>query len=205
MYNGACIEIDSSDRVGSTFPGSMEGKCCKFSRQDHHSHWSHVTIYSIISFKIWKKVHPLDNTTTRQMYNIREENDNVAFEENNAWRLWRLFRCGSDFFLSECQTQADIAFLLDGSGSVYWEDFNKMKTFVKTMISSSMGKETQVRVFFTDLTENQINTWRDGDNFNYFLSAYFWCSFIFPRRIKDYISRISKHNHWQWNNWNKMN
>ena len=27
------------------------------------------------------------------------------------------------FFLTECQTQADIAFLLDGSGSVHATDF----------------------------------------------------------------------------------
>jgi len=49
------------------------------------------------------------------------------------------------FFLTECQTQADIAFLLDGSGSVHPANFDRMKTFVIKLIASLLGKDTQVR------------------------------------------------------------
>ncbi len=47
-------------------------------------------------------------------------------------------------FLSECRSSADIAFLLDGSGSVSAEDFLKMKDFVKNLVSSFVGKDTKV-------------------------------------------------------------
>ncbi|XP_013869359.1 integrin alpha-M [Austrofundulus limnaeus] len=46
----------------------------------------------------------------------------------------------------ECSTQADIAFLLDGSGSVYSEDFRRMKTFVKNLISTFLGKDTKFAI-----------------------------------------------------------
>ncbi|KAM3592236.1 uncharacterized protein V6R79_015162 [Siganus canaliculatus] len=46
----------------------------------------------------------------------------------------------------ECRTQADIAFLLDGSGSVYAEHFRTMKTFVKNLIRSFLGKDTQFAI-----------------------------------------------------------
>ncbi len=46
---------------------------------------------------------------------------------------------------SDCPTsQIDIAFLMDGSGSVYYEDFNKMKAFVIEMIKSFIDHDTQV-------------------------------------------------------------
>lgn len=52
---------------------------------------------------------------------------------------------GDDFlFLAECRTQADIAFLLDGSGSVLPPDFSRMKAFVKDLVSSIKGKDTKV-------------------------------------------------------------
>uniref|UniRef100_A0A3Q1J2U5 VWFA domain-containing protein n=1 Tax=Anabas testudineus TaxID=64144 RepID=A0A3Q1J2U5_ANATE len=44
----------------------------------------------------------------------------------------------------ECRTEADIAFLLDGSGSVNPPDFERMKTFVKDVIRSFPAKDTQV-------------------------------------------------------------
>uniref|UniRef100_A0A8C6LRR0 VWFA domain-containing protein n=1 Tax=Nothobranchius furzeri TaxID=105023 RepID=A0A8C6LRR0_NOTFU len=46
----------------------------------------------------------------------------------------------------ECQNMADIAFLLDASGSVAAEDFIKMKTFVKNLISSFLRRETEFSV-----------------------------------------------------------
>ncbi|XP_015249738.1 PREDICTED: integrin alpha-D-like [Cyprinodon variegatus] len=46
----------------------------------------------------------------------------------------------------ECRSEADIAFLLDGSGSVAHEDFNKMKAFVKNLIRAFLGKDTQFAI-----------------------------------------------------------
>ncbi|KAM7381652.1 hypothetical protein PAMA_012478 [Pampus argenteus] len=72
----------------------------------------------------------------------------------------------------ECPVQADIAFLLDGSGSVNAEDFITMKDFVKNLIRSFLTKDTQFAIaqFSTDAVvhyyfdtflkndwENQIN------------------------------------------------
>lgn len=48
------------------------------------------------------------------------------------------------FIFADCQTQADIAFLLDGSGSVRAQDFQQMKEFVIRLISSFNGKDTKV-------------------------------------------------------------
>lgn len=46
---------------------------------------------------------------------------------------------------SECPTsQIDIAFLMDGSGSVNDLDFIKMKAFVIEMIKSFVDRDTQV-------------------------------------------------------------
>ncbi|XP_071318507.1 integrin alpha-M [Trachinotus anak] len=44
--------------------------------------------------------------------------------------------------LEECRATADIAFLLDGSGSVSREDFRRMKEFVKNLVRSFLGKDT---------------------------------------------------------------
>lgn len=41
--------------------------------------------------------------------------------------------------LTDCQ-DADIAFLLDGSGSVSREDFFKMKEFVKSLVRAFLGR-----------------------------------------------------------------
>lgn len=58
----------------------------------------------------------------------------------------------------ECRTEADIAFLLDGSGSVYAEDFWRMKTFVKNLIRALLGKDTQFAVTqFSSHTETHFN------------------------------------------------
>ncbi|XP_028287529.1 integrin alpha-M-like [Parambassis ranga] len=48
--------------------------------------------------------------------------------------------------LEECRVQADIAFLLDGSGSVNRADFQRMKTFVKDLIKSFLAGDTQFSV-----------------------------------------------------------
>ncbi|PWA16688.1 hypothetical protein CCH79_00017460, partial [Gambusia affinis] len=46
----------------------------------------------------------------------------------------------------ECRTQADIAFLLDGSGSVANDDFFRMKIFVKNLIRTFLGRDTQFAI-----------------------------------------------------------
>ncbi|XP_042253312.1 integrin alpha-M-like [Thunnus maccoyii] len=46
----------------------------------------------------------------------------------------------------ECRTQADIAFLLDGSGSVDSQDFDRMKTFVKNLVGSFQGQDTKFAI-----------------------------------------------------------
>lgn len=48
--------------------------------------------------------------------------------------------------LEGCRTEADIAFLLDGSGSVARSDFEKMKEFVKDLVGSFLGKDTQFAI-----------------------------------------------------------
>ncbi|KAK2820324.1 hypothetical protein Q5P01_023283 [Channa striata] len=46
----------------------------------------------------------------------------------------------------ECQFQADIAFLLDGSGSVRAAEFQRMKTFVKNLVQSFLNRDIQFAV-----------------------------------------------------------
>ncbi|XP_014014772.1 integrin alpha-X [Salmo salar] len=48
--------------------------------------------------------------------------------------------------LEECPGQTDIAFLLDGSGSVGRSDFEKMKTFVKDLIKEFLERDTKFAV-----------------------------------------------------------
>uniref|UniRef100_A0AAX7TE05 VWFA domain-containing protein n=1 Tax=Astatotilapia calliptera TaxID=8154 RepID=A0AAX7TE05_ASTCA len=54
--------------------------------------------------------------------------------------------------LQACPPQVDIAFLLDGSGSISTTDFQTMKTFVKTLIQSFLSNDAQFSVsqFSTD-------------------------------------------------------
>lgn len=65
----------------------------------------------------------------------------------------------------ECRTQADIAFLLDGSGSVSAEDFDRMKTFVKNLVRGFLGKDTKFSIsqFSTNPTVHyNFNTFNDN-------------------------------------------
>uniref|UniRef100_A0A3B4EUM1 VWFA domain-containing protein n=1 Tax=Pundamilia nyererei TaxID=303518 RepID=A0A3B4EUM1_9CICH len=48
--------------------------------------------------------------------------------------------------LTECLIGTDIAFLLDGSGSVNHQDFQKMKTFVKNLVGSFLSSDTKFSV-----------------------------------------------------------
>lgn len=67
--------------------------------------------------------------------------------------------------LTECRTEADIAFLLDGSGSVIKRDFTIMKNFVKKMVRPFVGKDTQVKGVHT-VTQSIAQTQRNR----------FWCN-----------------------------
>ncbi|XP_054913750.1 integrin alpha-X-like [Poeciliopsis prolifica] len=63
----------------------------------------------------------------------------------------------------ECRTQADIAFLLDGSGSVASVDFIRMKVFVKNLIKTFLGRDTQFAITqfsFSPTTHYYFNTFR---------------------------------------------
>ncbi|RXN12998.1 integrin alpha-M-like protein [Labeo rohita] len=62
--------------------------------------------------------------------------------------------------LRECPTsQIDIAFLMDGSGSVNYVDFNKMKNFVIEMIKSFIDHDTQVgNAFNVDKATKELAT-----------------------------------------------
>ncbi|XP_061160677.1 integrin alpha-M-like [Syngnathus typhle] len=63
--------------------------------------------------------------------------------------------------LDGCPSRADIAFLLDGSGSVSWGDFTTMKNFVIELINSFLGKDSQFAVvqYSSDVTiHNYFNT-----------------------------------------------
>ncbi|XP_063338423.1 integrin alpha-M-like [Pelmatolapia mariae] len=48
--------------------------------------------------------------------------------------------------VDECLIGTDIAFLLDGSGSVDRQDFQKMKTFVKNLVGSFLSSDTKFSV-----------------------------------------------------------
>ncbi|KAM8876197.1 integrin alpha-M-like isoform 2-T2 [Synchiropus picturatus] len=86
----------------------------------------------------------------------------------------------------ECQTGADIAFLLDGSGSVDARDFTKMKVFVKDLVKSFLESDTQFSIteFATDPKvyqyfnsfdirkwERQINAVRQSSGWTYTAKA----------------------------------
>ncbi|XP_051925308.1 integrin alpha-M-like isoform X2 [Hippocampus zosterae] len=72
----------------------------------------------------------------------------------------------------ECRNQADIAFLLDGSGSVARDSFKQMKTFVSNLIGSFLGKDSQFAVvqFSNNPTIHNyfdnfnVNSWRNYIN-----------------------------------------
>lgn len=57
--------------------------------------------------------------------------------------------------LTECLIGTDIAFLLDGSGSVNRQDFQKMKTFVKNLVGSFLSSDTKVRNCTAILSQTQ--------------------------------------------------
>lgn len=50
--------------------------------------------------------------------------------------------------MTDCPDLSEIAFLLDGSGSVGAEDFKAMKNFVKLLIKSLRTKSTRVGTYF---------------------------------------------------------
>uniref|UniRef100_A0A8C5E913 Integrin alpha-M-like n=1 Tax=Gouania willdenowi TaxID=441366 RepID=A0A8C5E913_GOUWI len=80
---------------------------------------------------------------------IPKDCQSITMYKGLCFQINRLNTFGSSIPRSpvECQTQADIAFLLDGSGSVSSTDFTRMKTFVKNIISSFIRQDTQVKPY----------------------------------------------------------
>ncbi|XP_061613047.1 integrin alpha-M-like isoform X1 [Phyllopteryx taeniolatus] len=74
--------------------------------------------------------------------------------------------------LDECRSEADIAFLLDGSGSVDWKDFEKMKTFVINLIGFFVAKDSKFAIvqfsnkpiIHYNFNNFNVNTWRADIN-----------------------------------------
>ncbi|XP_075890475.1 integrin alpha-M-like isoform X2 [Nelusetta ayraudi] len=70
----------------------------------------------------------------------------------------------------ECRAEADIAFLMDGSGSVQATDFEKMKEFVINLVRSLQGKYTQFSVsqystgFNIHSSFNQFHTYQGWES-----------------------------------------
>ncbi|XP_073345568.1 integrin alpha-M [Pagrus major] len=86
----------------------------------------------------------------------------------------------------ECRTEADIAFLLDGSGSVDGADFERMKEFVKALVRSFPGEDTKFAIvqfstspiihyyfntFDANNWQNQIQTIRQFGGWTYTAAA----------------------------------
>ncbi|XP_041740665.2 integrin alpha-M [Coregonus clupeaformis] len=75
-------------------------------------------------------------------------------------------------FLEECPGQTDIAFILDGSGSVTGTEFNQMKAFVKDLIREFLGRDTKFAVaqysddctIHFDLNQFNVNIWEKQVN-----------------------------------------
>lgn len=80
-------------------------------------------------------------------------------------------------FSTECQVAADIAFLMDGSGSVDNRDFSKMKDFVINLINSLQGKYMKVGLLHLFLCLYEV-------------SNFIWTTLIsvFRRSIKSSIA-----------------
>ncbi|KAM8730448.1 integrin alpha-M-like [Acanthopagrus schlegelii] len=88
--------------------------------------------------------------------------------------------------LEGCRVEADIAFLLDGSGSVARPDFERMKDFVKALVGSFVGKDTKFAIaqfstspsihyyfdtFDANNWQNQINAIRQFHGWTYTAAA----------------------------------
>ncbi|XP_023145572.2 integrin alpha-X-like [Amphiprion ocellaris] len=80
--------------------------------------------------------------------------------------------------LEECRTKADIAFLLDGSGSVSAEDFQTMKDFVKKLVRSFLSGDTQF----------SISQFSSGPEVHYYFD-----NFFSNRNWEDNIDMIFQH------------
>ncbi|XP_027901497.1 integrin alpha-X-like isoform X2 [Xiphophorus couchianus] len=98
----------------------------------------------------------LSDCTTNTRYN------SLCFEIDSNNELVKSYLPATE----ECRTQADIAFLLDGSGSVRDDDFSRMKTFVKNMIRTFLGRDTQFAITqfsSSPTTHYYFNTFRTSN------------------------------------------
>uniref|UniRef100_I3KW12 VWFA domain-containing protein n=1 Tax=Oreochromis niloticus TaxID=8128 RepID=I3KW12_ORENI len=85
---------------------------------------------------------------------IAKDCKSITMYNGVCFQLYRYNRLGPPVpsSIQGCPLQTDIAFLLDGSGSVSQPDFQTMKRFVKEIIQSFLSSETQFSVsqFSTD-------------------------------------------------------
>ncbi|XP_035526888.1 integrin alpha-M-like isoform X2 [Morone saxatilis] len=93
----------------------------------------------------------IDPTTQNTMAcgpTIPKDCKSITMYSGLCFQIDRLNRVGPPVpsSLDECRSEADIAFLLDGSGSVSREDFGKMKDFVKNLVNSFQGKDTKFAI-----------------------------------------------------------
>ncbi|XP_047232299.1 integrin alpha-M-like [Girardinichthys multiradiatus] len=90
----------------------------------------------------------------------------LCFEIDQNDRLGKSYPTATE----DCRTQADIAFLLDGSGSVAAKDFDRMKAFVKNLITSFLGTDVKFAITqFSSRTTthfyfNQFNIYSNWQN-----------------------------------------
>ncbi|XP_051273640.1 integrin alpha-M isoform X2 [Dicentrarchus labrax] len=101
---------------------------------------------------------------------IPKDCKSITMYNGLCFQIDRSNRVGSPIpsSLDECRSEADIAFLLDGSGSVASQDFTKMKDFVKNLVNSFQGKDTKFAIaqfsnaplvhYYFDTFD--INNWR---------------------------------------------
>ncbi|KAM4623967.1 integrin alpha-M-like [Polymixia lowei] len=92
-----------------------------------------------------------DPTTTKTMAcgpTIPRDCKTITTYNGACWEINPDDRIGSPMppSLAECRVSADIAFILDGSGSVSPSDFTTMKTFVKDLIRPLVGRDTQFSI-----------------------------------------------------------
>ncbi len=70
-------------------------------------------------------------------HNNFKSRGNFCQTKGKSYFLWELIKLKMHCFnFSACTTNADIFFVLDSSGSVHYNNFNKMKDFVKSLVSN---------------------------------------------------------------------
>ena len=80
--------------------------------------------------------------------------------------------------LTACGGAADIAFLIDGSGSIKSSDFSRAKTFVKSMIRSLLALGQATRVSLAEIFK--LNNYKLKRIKSFFQNVMFYISHNYP-------------------------